>query len=179
MNYALNFFKKNKDIFAINGYNIPCNYKISNKNNFYLSIYFNAWGYATWQNRMFTEIINQNNNAYLEICNSKSLAKKIQLHHPFLIQYLKKVYEGQLDASDYKIVYHLIKNNQYCIKPLQSYVRNIGHDGSGLRCSKTTKFNNKHLNNSLVKFSNSIHYVRCIDRAYFNYFHPTTKFLDE
>jgi glycosyltransferase involved in cell wall biosynthesis/MoaA/NifB/PqqE/SkfB family radical SAM enzyme/GT2 family glycosyltransferase len=172
MNDALNFFENDKKIIAISGYNVPANFPTSYKYDYYLSHYFNGYGYATWDDRGFMEALGYN-GAYNEVMNDSSLLKKIYKVHPKLINGLKQIQEGKLDAGDYKIVFHSIKNSLYTIKPIHSFVNNIGHDGSGVHCGKSKKFTMPiSLNQKKVSFFKRVNYEFKIDQIFYDYFHP-------
>lgn len=162
MNNGLDFYKDNKKIIAISGYNVPAKFPESYKHDYYKSESFNGWGFATWEDRGFLDII-EYNGQYSELMKDKKLYKKIKEKRPTLISPLKRIYEGTLNAGDYKITFHMIKNNLYTIKPIRSLVDNIGHDGSGVHCGINTKYTNEILNNRIIKFENNIKYNPEID----------------
>ncbi len=171
MNDALNFYVNDKNIIAVSGYNVP---EIFPKNyiyDYYLSVNLNGWGFATWYDRGFIKAL-EFNDAYREVMNDILLYKKINKIHPKLIHGLKQIQDGKLDAGDYKIVFHSIKNNLYTIKPIHSFVNNIGHDGSGVHCGNSDKFGKSFaLNKNRVKFFNNLKYEFEIDHIFYNYFH--------
>jgi hypothetical protein len=163
MNSGLDYYKDNMNILAICGYNPPVEYATKYKNNdHYLSSYFNAWGYATWANRETLEI-EKINSQYSELLSNRGLYSKIKRKHPRLIGGLKLINDRKLNAGDYRITFHLIKNDCYVVKPIISYVNNIGHDGSGVHCGKTNKYDNNVINYSLVNFSKNIKYDPSLD----------------
>ncbi|MDP3587815.1 MAG: glycosyltransferase [Sulfuricurvum sp.] len=168
MNDGLDFYNENKKIMAISGYNVPTIFPNSYKHDYYLSTYFNAWGFATWADRGFLDIVSYNDQ-YNEMMANKDLFKKIKKIHPNLINGLKLIQEGKLDAGDYKMVFHLIKNDLLTIKPIKSLVNNIGHDGSGVHCGVNDRFQNVELNSTKIKFSNNVEYTKFIDEIYYKY----------
>lgn len=171
MNDGLDFYEDDKRIMAISGYNVPTTFPNSYKHDYYLSTYFNAWGFATWRDRGLLDIVNYNDQ-YNEMIADKELFKKIKKIHPKLINGLKLIQERKLDAGDYKIVFHLIKNDLWTIKPIKSLVNNIGHDGSGVHCGVDSKFQNIDLNNKMINFIDNIEYNKNIDMVYYEHIHP-------
>jgi hypothetical protein len=171
MNDGLEFYKNDRSIMAINGYNVPLEFSDNYKNDYYKSTYFNAWGFATWADRE-TLKIEKYNGQYTETVKDKDLYKKIKEVHPKLISGLKQIHEGTLDAGDYKLTFHLIKNDCYVVKPMFSYVNNIGHDGSGVNCSVSDRFQNSELNSSRIKFIRNLKYDKNIDKQVYLFFHP-------
>jgi len=168
MNDGLDFYEDDKKIMAISGYNVPTTFPNSYKHDYYLSTYFNAWGFATWRDRGFLDIVNYNDQ-YNEMMADKELFKKIKKVHPKLINGLKLIQERKLDAGDYKMVFHLIKNDLFTIKPIKSFVNNIGHDGSGVHCEVNDRMMHTTLNMQEIKFINNIEYSRFIDEIYYKY----------
>ncbi len=168
MNNGLDFYENDKKIIAIGAYNIPAKFPNDYKYDYYLSTYFNAWGFATWGNRGFLDIVNYNDQ-YNEMMADKKLYKKVKKNHPKLINGLKLIQEGKLNAGDYKMVFHLIKNDLYTIKPIMSLVDNIGHDGSGVHCGINDRFQNIELNEQEIKFVKDLKYNRNIDLIGYKY----------
>jgi hypothetical protein len=167
MNDGLEFYKYDKSIMAISGYNVSVEFPDSYKYDYYKSTYFNTWGFATWLDRSTLDI-EQANDQYSEMLKDKELYKKIKEKHPRLISGLKKIHEGTLNAGDYKLAFHLIKNDLYTIKPIKSFVNNIGHDGSGAHCGINNRFENTELNESQIKFED-VDYNKLIDSIYYKH----------
>ena len=164
INDALNFFQNYKSVFAINGYNAP--QTKNTENDFFLTRYFSGWGFATWRDRNYYEVL-QSKDMYLEVLNNKTLYKKIKKYHPGLIPALKKIHDGTLVAGDYKIEYHILKHDFFVVKPNISYVNNIGHDGTGLHSQKTDKFFHENLNYKPIKFYKK-DYSHQVDKVFYN-----------
>ena len=171
MNDALDIFKDKISVLGIGGFNAPIQFSPNNNYNYYLSRLFNAWGFATWEDRNVIEIF-ENNNAYKELINNRELKNKIKQIHPSLHKGLKRIYKGKLDAGDYKAVFHLIKNDMNFIKPKYSLVKNIGWDGSGLHCGTSDKFNFELYNKSICIANKQIpDYIPDLDKQFYNFFH--------
>lgn len=172
MNDGLNKYEDNKQILSICGFNVPANYPSYYKKGYYLSCYFNAWGFATWENRKHLNI-ELMKDAYIDIINDKKLLKKVNSYHPKLIDGLKRNYSMGFLAGDHNLTYYSIKNNVYSIKPIKSLVDNIGHDGSGLNCSTTDKFRNEIADfRKKIIFDDEIQYDQKIDFIYYKFFYP-------
>ncbi|MDX4069418.1 glycosyltransferase family protein [Aliarcobacter skirrowii] len=166
MNDALEFFKNDKSIFAINAYNIPTTMSNTTlSSSFFKSRLFNAWGYATWKDRGLLDVL-QYYGQYTEIIKNKTLYQEIIKTYPLLIGVLKKIHDGVRDAGDSKLTFHLIKNNLYVIKPFISFVNNIGHDGSGVNCNISNRYNNNELNLNSIIFKENIKYDEKMDKFY-------------
>ena len=177
MNDALRYFENDMSILAINGYNIPIKNTKKCQNNYYLSYYFNAWGFATWKNRMHLEI-EMVRDGYLEVISNNKLKKKVEMIHPGLISGLKMIYDQKLIAGDYNLTFHSIKNDVYSVRPVISLVDNIGHDGSGLHCSKKHfKRNDLDTSPTYIDFKYNVKYDKKMDSLYYSYFRGKKKKL--
>ncbi len=171
LNDSLVKFENDKRIFSISAFNVPINFDSNEHQNLFISFLFNSWGWATWKNRNPMSAI-KNNNAFLELDND-ALSRKIRNIHPTLHLGLKRIYEGQLDAGDYKVVFHLIKNNMYVLKPKKTLVKNIGFDSSGVHCGKTDKFNINIIEEPIIFHEkNTLNYNIEYDRQQYYFFNP-------
>ena len=84
MNDALEYFKDNRDILAISGYNVPAKFPNNYNYAYYKSSYFNTWGYGTWLDRKTLDM-EKYSGQYIEISKDRNLHKKIRKKHPKLI----------------------------------------------------------------------------------------------
>lgn len=176
MNNALTFYRDDTSILAISAYNFPIEFPNNYELTHYKSIYFNAWGFATWENRN-TLNIEQSTKYYEEVLKDKRLYKKVKRIAPQLIPELKRIYEGTLNAGDYNILFHCIKNNLYTILPIKSLVNNIGHDGSGAHCGVSNKFLHNKINNESIIFSNVQEYNESFDKLIFKKYFKNTNII--
>jgi hypothetical protein len=179
MNDALNFYEYDKSILAISGYNLPIKFPKEYQHNYYLSKYFNAWGFATWSDRDHLSI-EINKDAYKELMHDKTLKKLVFKYHPKLVNGLKRIHDGKILAGDYNLTYFCIKNSMYIIRPVISLVDNIGHDGSGLHCRESNKFNNKIcLDDPFIIFSRELEYYKYLDELVYKYTYSRNIFTKE
>jgi hypothetical protein len=169
MNKALDFFKNDKNIFAICGYQLPINFKTQHTNNFFLSVYFGV-PFATWSDRNFIDVVQTSNSSnYNEVNNDKNLRRKIKKTHPHLINALKLMKEGLLEAGDYKVNFYMRKKDLYCVTPIRSMINNIGYDGSGEHCGSTNRFDVDLNFVGGVNFTKGYKYDQKMDREFYNY----------
>lgn len=176
MNDALIFYKEDKTIFGINGFNAPIRYPARFDDEFYKSKYFNSWGMGLWNDRGYLQIVNKNDQ-YLEVLADRQLYKKVMKVHRKLINGLKRIYKGTLHAGDFKLTFHMIKNDQFVIKPTHSFVENIGHDGSGANSIINNEFKFDKLNQSKIRFREKMIYDEKIDRKHYEFFNQRSLFL--
>jgi len=168
INEGLDFFKNDNRIFVVGGYNTPVKYKTNYKYDFYLSRYFPSYGFGTWCDRKFIDAL-MNNDAFLEVQADNELKIKIDKSHPHLINALKEIYEGNLDAGDFKAAFYMRKNDLFAVRPIYSFVNNIGFDGSGLHCGTTNRFNVDLNKTRPVDFIENLSYNEELDKEGYQY----------
>lgn len=128
INWALNEYKDDKTIFAVCGFK-----RIDTKglrNNVYKYPRFNAWGFGQWF-KTHEKLDKYRNLSYL-----KGILDKMSIWSVFT----SEVYEGYFIISMLKegavhgdaLPLFLPKDEQFCLFPKLSMVRNHGHDGLGL-----------------------------------------------
>jgi hypothetical protein len=155
MNRALNFYEDNKDIWSISGYNFPI--KIPDNYNFdvYLSYRFSSWGWGMWKDRW--NKIDWEVRDYSQFINNSVAQKKFNRGGNDMTSMLKKQMDGKIDSWAIRCSYNQFKTNTFTIYPVNSKVKNIGLDGSGVHCGISNKFD-VNLNNlgEKVEFSNDL-----------------------
>ena len=139
MNQALNFYRGDQRIISINGYTPPIKPPAYYKKDIYLSLRFCAWGFGIWKDRY--DKIKMNIEGYKTFLKDKVALKRFRMGGEDLPYLLKSEAERLIDALDVKIMFHQFQKNLYTVAPLVSLVQNIGHDGTGVHCRKTDKFN--------------------------------------
>ncbi|WP_428087111.1 hypothetical protein [Candidatus Thioglobus sp.] len=148
MNDALEFYKNKEGVFSVTGYMPPINIPLEYSADVIAMYRFNGWGFGIWKNR-YKELINTN---ILDIDLTKIDRKKMDAHGSDIYYMLKKVCSGALDALDVRAMYLGYLNDYITIHPKKSLVRNIGHDGSGLHCGVSNKFDHDVLWNKTKDF---------------------------
>lgn len=147
MNDALEFYKDEKKVWHISGWNYPI--EAENLGDVFLWRLMNCWGWATWSDRWnyyekdtdkiineFTkEDINRFNLDGAENFFSQVTANK----------------EGKINTWAIYWYVTIFKRDGLCLNPSQTFVENIGHDGSGEHCGK----NNAYISNISLKNNNN------------------------
>ena len=139
MNQTLNFYQSDQRIVSITGYSPPFKPPAYYKKDIYLSLRFSGWGFGIWKDRY--DRIKMNIEGYEEFLKDKAAVIRFRRGGEDLLYLLKHEAEGLIDALDVKIMFHQFQNNLYTVAPTVSVVQNIGHDGTGVHCGKTDKFN--------------------------------------
>lgn len=143
MNNALNVYRDKDRVFSISGFNyppqlmpIPANYSYDT----YFSYRNTSWGWAIWRDRWQT--IDWDVSDYGELMKNKSLQKKFNRGGKDLLVILQAQMSGDVDTWDIQLCYAQSKQDRLSVWPVNSYVNNIGFDGSGLHCTASDRFNN-------------------------------------
>lgn len=136
---CLNKYENNQRVFGISGYTVNIDDIILK--NYHYDVYFfprmGSWGWATWKNRWEKRIENLN---YLK---TEILQRKIDLNQggndvPVM---LEQILTGKLkDVWSLHWLLTVYLNQGMYIYPTKSHIQNIGMDGSGVHCGKTSKY---------------------------------------
>ena len=138
MNEALEFYKDDKRIHSISGYNFPIKIPKSYQNKIYLSPRPSSWGWATWKNRWGK--VDWKICDYDEFVNNKERIKKFNQGGDDLTRMLKKQMSGKINSWAIRWAYAHYQGKGYCLFPVSSFVKNIGADSSGVHTKKTNRF---------------------------------------
>lgn len=140
MDKCLNAYENNESIYGISGYSIPIPSQLLNS--YPYDIYFHprigSWGWATWK-RAWKAYSKDLKNIYKE-CIRRNVDINIGGNDVYnMIK--KKLHEQSFDIWTVNWILSVYKNSGYYIYPTQSHIINIGLDGSGVHCGKSTKYN--------------------------------------
>lgn len=146
MNGALNSYKDDRRVFSIAGWSPPIELPGDYTKDCFLLPRFNGWGFAIWEDRfqsaahyMWNKIPVKEYKSTIE--NKRKLRKLVSLMGE---DYLKMLYNEMnkpgMDALDLRYMFHQYQHNLYTVYPSASLVQNTGHDGSGLHCGVTNRF---------------------------------------
>lgn len=138
MNEALNFYKDDKRIYSISGYNFPIKIPKSYHHKIYISPRPSSWGWGTWKDRW--EIVDWRISDYDNFINNKAEIKKFNLGGEDLTRMLKRQMSGEINSWAIRWTYAHYKGSGYCLFPIMSLAKNIGADSSGVHTKKTNKY---------------------------------------
>lgn len=148
MNEALEFYKDEKKVWHVSGWNYPID--TDGLDDVFLWRLMNCWGWATWADRWkFYE-----KNVDKTIAEfSKDDIKRFNLDgvENFWGQVVENK-EGRI--STWAIFWYttIFKQNGLCLNPSQTFVENIGNDSSGTHCGETDIFKGKLSLSQKMKF---------------------------
>lgn len=132
INWGLEKYKNNENIFAICGYNYPINLS-DYKEDYYFAKEFSAWGCGLWKKKW--EYVENNifkQEYTYKIFNSYNNLSNLLKNRISIIPSLQKCKKGNIILADSLITSYLYIDNKFCLFPKISKVRNWGHDGSGV-----------------------------------------------
>lgn len=132
MNEALEFYKNEKKVWHVSGWNYPIARGSTESGDVFLWRTMNCWGWATWSDRWkyFEKDVDKLINSF-----SKAEIKRFNLDG--VGYFWDQVILNQKGVINTWAVFwyaSIFKNNGFCLNPVQTYVDNIGHDGSGENC---------------------------------------------
>jgi len=143
MNEGLDFYYKNHEIMSISGYNLPPACMKFPKNftdDVYLNYRNSSWGWATWADRW--NLVDWVVKDFHQFIDDAEQQKLFNRGGDDLTGMLKSQMEGKIDSWAIRFSYAHFKQRMYSICPHNSYVNNIGHDGTGTHCGETNIFEN-------------------------------------
>lgn len=136
MNSALARYKSSEQVWHISGWNYPID--PDGLSDTFCWRTMNCWGWATWADRWqhFSKDPDQLVQSW-----SKSYIKRFNLDgaYNFWSQVTANA-QGKLNTWAIFWYATIFKYNGLCLNPSQSYVANIGHDGSGENCGTSDPY---------------------------------------
>lgn len=143
MNQGLEIYKDNPKVTAICGYNPPIDMS-DYSYNIYASYGHSGWGCGNWSTTQFefkTKEIDR-------LLRKFKVLWKVYKRSPNLVFVLINMLSKKQIWGDTCIPFYNIVYDRFCIFPKTSFVRNWGHDGSGVHCGKGSdlKFINQEIN---------------------------------
>lgn len=157
MNEALGFYKGEKKVWHISGWGYPI--ENDDLNDVFLFRVSSCWGWATWADRWnnYEKNINKTIKTF-----SKDDIKKFNLENNenFWGQVLGNK-NGRINTWAVFWYAIIFKNDGLCLHPTQTFVENIGLDGSGIHCRENNYLKselsiNNHINFNLELQENNI-----------------------
>lgn len=127
MNDSLNFYEKESKIWHISGWNYP----ISNENlkDTFLYRTMNCWGWATWKDKW--NYYEKNPKKLIEAFSQEEIYKFNLDGVVNFWEQIEKNHNKQMNTWAIFWYTTIFKNNGLCLNPVQSFVENIGFDGTG------------------------------------------------
>ena len=150
MNEALEFYEREKKVWHISGWNYPI--RLDYRKSVFLWRWMNCWGWGTWKDRwdnLITDV-----DILINSISKKDIKK-------FNLDGAEKAWQRLILNKEKKLKTWAVfwnatifVNNGLCMNPVNSFVYNIGLDGTGTHCGKyfQCNYNYKFNNNIFFEF---------------------------
>jgi hypothetical protein len=136
MNDALNFYSNIKDVWHVSGWNCPI--ETDGLADSFLWRTMNCWGWATWSNRW--QYFEKNTDKLIDSFTAEKIkAFNLDGYENFWGQVLANK-EGKINTWAIYWYASIFKNSGLCLNPAETFVDNIGLDGSGVHCGTNTAY---------------------------------------
>ncbi|MFO7606149.1 MAG: glycosyltransferase [Desulfurivibrionaceae bacterium] len=142
MNDALSFYANKSKVMHISGWNYPIE-QICLNDMFFWGV-MNCWGWATWADRW--QYYERDVDKVISNFSSEMIEKFDLGHSGIFWSQVVGNQQGKLNTWAIFWYAAIFIRSGLCLNPSQSYVVNIGHDGSGIHCGKTENQNFYSLN---------------------------------
>lgn len=139
MERCLALYRNEGKVLSISGYTVPIP-KIL-RDDYHYDLYFfprfGSWGWATWESRwrFYEHDLKTGYN------RAKKLGVEFGVGGKDVESIIRRTVRGELDAWSPGWLLGGLVNDLYTVYPTVSHVQNIGHDGSGVHCGKSDRFN--------------------------------------
>ncbi|MDD9196708.1 glycosyltransferase [Aliivibrio sp. S3MY1] len=147
MNDALDLYSNKKDIWHISGWNYPI--ETDGIADTFLWRTMNCWGWATWDDRW--QHFEKNTDKLMESFTAEKIkAFNLDGYENFWGQVLANK-EGKINTWAIYWYASIFEKNGLCLNPTETFVDNIGLDGSGIHCGVNTSYiANLNINNNIT-----------------------------
>jgi len=136
MNAALDRYANAPRVWHVSGWNYPIDPRGLGEAFFWRGM--NCWGWATWADRW--KHFQKNPQRLAESWGQEKIRRfNLDGAHEFWAQIMANQ-KGRLNTWAIFWYATIFENNGLCLNPARSFVRNIGHDGSGENCDYSDSF---------------------------------------
>ena len=154
MNEGLDFYKNNKQIWAMASYGYDLKALRKYDHDIYYGYRASSWGWASWKDRWDT--VDWEVSEYQQLMEDKKAQKKFCRGGRDLLTYLTMQMNGQSDSWAIRWNYAASKQDMLTVYPKLGLVSNHGFDGSGTHSGKSgyKEVLNQGKNGYDIKFEN-------------------------
>jgi glycosyl transferase family 2 len=138
MNHALERYEHEPRVMQVSGYMFPVERPKRLGQTFFCRVP-TSWGWATWARAW--ERLNLDSTLMLESLQSPGRREAFNLNgaYPYF-EHLTQQAEGKLDVWGVRWYASMFIAGGLCLYPRQSLVQNIGMDGTGMHCGRSSHF---------------------------------------
>jgi hypothetical protein len=141
LNEALETYASDARIMSISGYNHPrklMRFPKTYRDDFWLSLRNSSWGWGTWADRW--EKVDWHVKDYASFSRNTIQRNQFNLGGDDLCAMLDSQMRGKINSWAIRFSYAHFSSGSYSLCPVKSYVKNIGHDGTGTHCGISSDF---------------------------------------
>lgn len=152
MNEALEFYKEEKRVWHISGWNYPIN--TDGLDDVFLWRTMNCWGWATWSDR-WKYYEKDVDKTIKEFTKDEIKRFNIDGYQDFFKQVINN---KKLESNTWAIFWYvsIFKEKGLCLNPSQTFVKNIGVDGTGINCGSSDLYTNNLNIKNKIQFTTQI-----------------------
>lgn len=140
MKQALERYASHPDVISITGYVPPIKIPEQYEYDAFFLKRFNAWGFGTWRNKFYPLAFSVDPSSFASVLRDRKSLAVLRENGDDLVPMIEMESAGKIDALDVKVMFYQYQKGLYTLYPVQSYVQNIGHDGSGVHCGVSSRF---------------------------------------
>jgi len=141
VNDGLSTYEHRPDIFSISGYNNPFPMPVWYKHDAYLKTAFTAWGVGAWREKW--NKVDWSLDSYNSMLSKKENFKELKNNYLRYLPLLLNIRDTGVITGDGFLFLYLLDKNMYSVYPVQTRVRNTGHDGFGEHCGYSDTYVNQ------------------------------------
>jgi hypothetical protein len=139
MNDALDFYEGDPRMLSVSGYSPPLPIRKGFAGDVYLLRRLSGWGVGFWKDK-YHMIAPVSREEFDHLVSNRKMLRKFVQYGDDMVGMLRKEVTGEIDTLDVKAMYWQYRLNMFTLYPRYSLTRNIGHDGSGVHCGVTRRF---------------------------------------
>jgi hypothetical protein len=137
MNDGLTLYENDDRVISIHGYVYPLKTKLPD---YFFIKGADCWGWATWKRGW--NLFNPDGKYLLNEIKRKKLQKEFDFNNTYkYMDMLQAQIDGKISSWAVRWYASAFLADKYTLYPGNSFVRNIGLDGSGIHCGTTEEFN--------------------------------------
>jgi len=138
MNEALELYANNEKVISVHGYFYPIEKMVNVPETFFIKG-ADCWGWATWKSGW--DLFELDGQKLLNELEARGLSKKANFNNTYNYSgMLKDQIKGKNNSWAIRWYISALLNDKLTLYPKISFVRNIGHDGSGSNCSPSLEY---------------------------------------
>ena len=152
MNKALDYHIDHKNVWHISGWNYPIHDAI--QQDYFFTHVMNCWGWGTWKDRWQNFNIDKKQDIYTW---DKAKIREFDLDNSGIF-WSQIIANKNNKINTWAVFWYatIFANKALCLNPSQSFVKNIGFDGSGVNCGEESNQVDIELSQKDIEFSNNI-----------------------